>query len=56
MNDRSGQQNRPYRRIRVLVGSRILPETADQSHGSTNLASKPRAGNYSSDTRAGAAG
>ena len=56
MNDRSGQQNRPYRRIRDLVGSRILPETADLSHGSTNLASKPRAGNYSSDTRAGAAG
>jgi hypothetical protein len=56
MNDRIGQQNRPYRRIRDLVGSRILPETADKSHGSTNLAFQPRAGNISSDTRAGAAG
>lgn len=56
MNDRSGQQNRPYRRMSDLVGSRILPATADQSHGSTNLAFKPRAGNISSDTRAGAAG
>jgi hypothetical protein len=56
MNDRSGQKNRPNRRISDLVGSRILPETADQSHGSSNLASKPRAGNISTDTRAGAAG
>ena len=55
MNDRIGQQNRPNRRIRDLVGSRILPETADQSHGSTNLASQPRAGNISTDSRAGAA-
>ena len=55
MNDRRGQNNRPNRRIRDLVGSRILPATADQSHGSTNLAQKPRAGNISTDTRAGAA-
>ena len=54
MNDRIGQQNRPNRRIRDLVGSRILPETADPSHGSTNLASQPRAGNISTDSRAGA--
>ena len=54
MNDRSGQQNRPNRRIRDLVGSRILPATADHSHGSTNLATQPRAGNIRTDTRAGA--
>ena len=56
MNDRSGQLNRPNRRIRDLVGSRILPATADQSHGSANLATQPRAGNISTDTRAGALG
>ena len=54
MNDRSGQIHRPNRRIRDLVGSRILPSTADLTHGSNNLATKPRAGNISSDTRAGA--
>ena len=56
MNDRSGQQNRPNRRIRDLVGSRILPSTADPSHGSSNLATQPRAGNISTDMRAGALG
>jgi CheY-like chemotaxis protein len=30
-----------------------LPCTADETHGMTNLASRPRAGNISTDTRAG---
>lgn len=33
-----------------------LPTTADATRGSGNLATIPRAGNVSSDTRAGAAG
>jgi hypothetical protein len=56
MNDRSGQNSRPTRRIHDPVGSSVLPKTADQSHGSGNLASQPRAGNISSDTRAGVLG
>jgi hypothetical protein len=36
--------------------SRVLPVTADVSNGSSNLATQPRAGNISSDTRAGTAG
>ena len=30
-----------------------LPATADESHGMSNLAFRPRAGNISTDTRAG---
>ncbi len=30
-----------------------LPCTADETHGMTNLATRPRAGNISSDMRAG---
>ena len=33
-----------------------LPMTADQSRGSSNLATVPRAGNLSTDTRAGRPG
>ena len=33
-----------------------LPATADPTRGSSNLATTPRAGNISSDTRAGRAG
>lgn len=33
--------------------SRVLPQTADLSEGASNLATKPRAGNISSDARAG---
>jgi hypothetical protein len=32
-----------------------LPRTADQSRGSSNLATMPRAGNISTDMRAGTA-
>jgi hypothetical protein len=53
MNDRNGQNNRPNRRTRDRVRSSALPKTADQSHGSSNLATQPRAGNISTDTRAG---
>jgi hypothetical protein len=30
-----------------------LPQTADQTRGATNLATRPRAGNISSESRAG---
>jgi hypothetical protein len=33
-----------------------LPSTADDTRGSTNLAFRPRAGNISTDTRAGIRG
>ncbi len=33
-----------------------LPNTADATRGSSNLATVPRAGNISSDTRAGSPG
>jgi len=36
-----------------LVGSVALLSTTDASCGMSNLATRPRAGNYSSDTRAG---
>jgi hypothetical protein len=42
-------------RSRTFVRS-SLPSTADAGHGSTNLATVPRAGNISSDTRAGSPG
>lgn len=34
-------------------GLATLPKTADETHGSSNLATTPYAGNVSSDTRAG---
>ena len=40
----------------ILQGIGSLPSTADASRGSSNLATVPRAGNISSDTRAGRAG
>ncbi len=33
-----------------------LPKTADATRGSSNLATRPRAGNISTDTRAGVLG
>jgi hypothetical protein len=56
MNDRHGHNNRPDRRTRDFAWSSVLPLTADPSHGSSNLAFAPRAGNISCDTRAGIAG
>jgi hypothetical protein len=56
MNDRNRRTRRTDRRIRGVIASRVLPITADASSGSMNLAFQPRAGNISSDTRAGVAG
>jgi hypothetical protein len=46
---------RSHRNVRSLARMRVssLPQTADGSLGTTNLATVPRAGNISSDTRAG---
>jgi hypothetical protein len=38
---------------RALEGATALPNTADDTRGSSNLATRPRAGNISTDTRAG---
>ena len=43
------------RSVHVLTWHASLPSTADRTHGSSNLASRPRAGNYSRDMRAGLA-
>jgi hypothetical protein len=55
-NDRNRRIGRLDRRILDVNASRVLPITADASGGSSNLASRARAGNISSDTRAGYAG
>lgn len=55
-NDRNRRYVRPTRRTLDAKASRVLPATADQSHGFDNLASQPRSGNISTDTRAGIAG
>jgi len=52
-NSRNRRYERPNRRTSDVAMSRVLPQTADQSVGASNLASEPRAGNISSDTRAG---
>jgi hypothetical protein len=40
----------------MLIEASSLPITADATRGSSNLATIPRAGNISSDTRAGRRG
>ncbi|HSH21885.1 MAG TPA: hypothetical protein VK992_04595 [Candidatus Caenarcaniphilales bacterium] len=52
-NDRKRQSGRLNRRIRDDESLRVLSVTADESRGSSNLATRPRAGNISTDTRAG---
>jgi hypothetical protein len=52
-NDRKRHFSWPDRRTGDSATSRVLPQTADQSAGFSNLATQPRAGNISSDTRAG---
>ena len=47
---------RNRRSLRARMPVSMLPITADASRGSSNLATAPRAGNISSDTRAGSAG
>ena len=53
-NDRY-RQNGSDRRTADKAMSRVLPATADVSNGFSNLATQPRAGNISTDTRAGSA-
>jgi hypothetical protein len=52
------RQPEPWSRRSYGVGDTVsmLPITADASRGSSNLATIPRAGNVSSDTRAGRPG
>jgi len=40
-------------RSRAQDGAQMLPQTADGSRGMSNLATVPRAGNISTDARAG---
>ena len=49
-------RNRQVRKSQSLKASSrswVLLQTADGSHGMSNLLTQPRAGNISSDTRAG---
>jgi hypothetical protein len=48
-----GDGRNMLRAIRTAGPSATLPCTADEANGMTNLASRPRAGNISTDTRAG---
>jgi hypothetical protein len=52
-NDRRHPDRRIHRSDVALVTCLSLPQTADQSRGSNNLATTPRAGNISTDMRAG---
>jgi len=47
---------RTDRSARIERDRSTLPATADATRGSDNLATIPRAGNISTDTRAGSAG
>ena len=55
-NDRRHKGSRIHQSDPGLIQSIALLSTADASHGTSNLATMPRAGNYSRDTRAGRAG
>jgi hypothetical protein len=56
MTDRRNPEHLTGRSVLGLDKAPTLPVTADQSRGSSNLATTPRAGNISSDTRAGRPG
>jgi hypothetical protein len=56
MTDHRNPEHLTGRSVLDLHGSSTLPMTADQSRGSSNLATRPRAGNISTDTRAGRPG
>jgi hypothetical protein len=57
MTDRDRRQRTSLDRSdRADPGLSTLPMTADETRGSSNLATVPYAGNVSSDTRAGLAG
>lgn len=52
-------RHRPHRIDRsdpAEITAMTLPSTADASRGTTNLGTRPRAGNISTDTRAGSPG
>jgi hypothetical protein len=53
-NERNRRLSWPDRRTAGVETSRVLPISADRSNGASNLATQARAGNISSDTRAGA--
>jgi hypothetical protein len=53
MVDFRNRQVRKTRSPKASVRSWALLQTADGSHGMSNLLTQPRAGNISSDTRAG---
>jgi hypothetical protein len=56
MTDHRNPEHLTGRSATTLVGIASLPVTADASRGSSNLATIPRAGNISSDARAGRPG
>jgi hypothetical protein len=56
MTQRRNPEHLTGRSRRTLGWVAWLPTTADQSRGSSNLATVPRAGNLSSDMRAGRPG
>lgn len=56
MADHRNPEHLTGRSATILLGIAPLPMTADQSRGSSNLATIPRAGNISSDARAGRPG
>ena len=53
MVDLRNRQVRKTRSLKATEWSWALLQTADGSHGMSNLATQPRAGNISCDTRAG---
>jgi hypothetical protein len=53
MTQRRNPEHLTGRSRRILERIPWLPTTADQSRGSSNLVTIPRAGNLSSDMRAG---
>jgi hypothetical protein len=56
MTDHRNPEHLTGRSARNRTPVPALPVTADQSRGSSNLATTPRAGNLSTDTRAGRSG
>lgn len=56
MTQRRNPEHLTGRSRRAIAWVPCLPMSADQSCGSSNLATVPRAGNLSSDTRAGRVG
>lgn len=53
MIDLRKRQVRKTQSLMAAERSWVLLQTADGSHGMSNLLTQPRAGNISSDTRAG---